>query len=431
MNEPETIAAISTAPGRAGVAVIRISGDEAFSIYTKLSGKIARPGKISKAKILGEDCVILAFQNPRSFTGEDVIEIQCHGGAIAPKRILEKCFALGARCAGRGEFSRRAFLNGKISLEEAKGILELIDAKTERAAKSALLGINNRHSQALSAIYEATLEISSSLEHALDMDEGELPEEFFSQIKGKTAEAIDLIENEIRAIKEGKILREGALVVLAGAPNAGKSSLMNALLGESRAIVSSTAGTTRDSIEEWLDINGWPIRLVDTAGLRSTTDEIEAEGVERASSLIKQADIVISLSSFDTANQASSNIIANSPKAKIIDVTAKCDLKRGGNLNISSRTGEGLPELKKTISQALEDLVSSNTVATSNEDDKEGKLAPLNLALELLKNSKSAPDLTIAANEVRRASSLLGNLTGAEYSQDLLDKIFSRFCVGK
>lgn len=421
MTSGDTIAAISTAPGRAGIAVVRISGAQAFELARQISSKPPLPGRITIANVRGENCVILAFKAPCSYTGEDVVEIQCHGGAIAPRRALEACFAAGARLARRGEFTERAFLNGKLGLEEAEAVIDLIDAKTNRAAERALDGLAGLASKRLHTLFERTMDLSVRIEHALDVDEEDLPDGFFQKALDDAEALAKEIEREMRNLREGKILRDGALVVLAGAPNAGKSSLMNRLLGENRAIVSATPGTTRDSIEEWCDIAGWPVRLVDTAGLRETDDAIESEGVLRAKDLMRKADVVIA---FDSA------VCGNVGTSSILRIHAKCDLTRSDNaLNVSSLTGEGIDELKSSIAHALEKR--ADDASFSSDDSTEETLAVLALAKNDLADVKYSPDLAVSGNAVRSAASRIARLTGAEYSSDLLERLFSRFCVGK
>ena len=332
MSLGDTIAAVATAPGRGGVAVVRVSGPEAFQVSERIAGRAPRAGRISFDRYrldgrLLDDGVTLAFKAPHSYTGEDVVEFQCHGGSVTPRRVLEACLASGARLAYRGEFTERAFLNGKLSYEEAESVLDLVDAKTDRAADAALRGVSGECRKATREIYDALVDISSTAEHALDVSEEELPSGFLDGLVSSVAAISARLDEAIRRAKEGKILREGALVVIAGPPNAGKSSLLNALLGESRAIVSATPGTTRDSIEEWLDIDGWPVRLVDTAGLRETGDAIEGEGVARARGLMGKADIVLNLTPAD-GDQAGGTSGAGGTDGTgvVIEVLSKCDL---------------------------------------------------------------------------------------------------------
>ena len=445
----DTIAAIATAPGRGGVAIVRVSGPEAFAVAARLMreeerGKGEEGREVRFARLFSpvspliphpsslfpppstliDECVVLSFRAPHSYTGEDVVEFQCHGGTVTPRRVLEACFAAGARLARRGEFTQRAFLNGKLDYDQAESVLDLVDAKTDRAADAALGGLTGRKRREDRTLYEEALAISVELEHALDIDEGELPDDFLPSIASRISHLASEIGAAIRRAREGKLLREGALVVLAGPPNAGKSSLMNALLEENRAIVSDTPGTTRDSIEEWLDLEGWPVRLVDTAGLREAGDVIEAEGVKRAEDLIARADVVLALLPHP------SSLIP--PSSSLIPLHAKCDLGRGEGLNVSAKTGEGLDALKRAIVAKLE--ASFVAPAASVDDRRLSVLLDVSSTLSpLIPHPSSLPssDPVLLGNAVRSAAERLGSLVGATYSADLLENLFSRFCVGK
>ena len=372
-----------------------------------------------------DEAVVLAFRAPHSYTGEDVVEFQCHGGAVTPRRVLEACIAAGARLARRGEFTERAFLNGKLDYGQAESVLDLIDAKTARAADAALAGLSGRRRRELKDLYEAALDLSAQIEHALDVDENDLPESFFASVSSSFNALRSSLRAAVQKAAEGRILNRGALVVLAGPPNAGKSSLMNALLEERRAIVSDVPGTTRDSIEEWLDLDGWPIRLVDTAGLRETADEIEAEGVRRSEELMAKADVILMLGGQNVDSPA---VGSPSPvfglSSRVLSLHSKCDLGRGPGLNVSAKTGEGLEELKRAIVAKLEEKVG----AADEGEVPEGEVAALHEALAVLVPSS---DLVLLANAVRSAAERLGSAVGAVYSSDLLDNLFSRFCVGK
>lgn len=398
-----------------------------------------------------DEAVVLSFKAPHSYTGEDVVEFQCHGGTVTPRRVLEACFAAGARLARRGEFTQRAFLNGRIDYDQAESVLDLIDAKTVRAADAALEGLAGRKRRECRALYEKALSISADLEHALDIDEGELPDGFYASVNSQLSTLSSQLSQIIRRAREGKLLREGALVVLAGPPNAGKSSLMNALLEENRAIVSDIPGTTRDSIEEWLNLDGWPIRLVDTAGLRAAGDEIEAEGVKRAEALIARADVVLALApagqvparslgqglaeppeDVPTRGHGQSLPVQELPSTAI-PVTSKCDLRRGEGLNVSAKTGEGLDELKQAIIARIESLAASGEGTSSYDDERLATLIDVSAQLSSLlpQPPPSSPDLVLLGNAVRTAAERLGSVIGATYQSDLLDNLFSRFCVGK
>ena len=433
----DTIAAIATAPGRGGVAVVRVSGSEAFSIAERLTGIRDQGSGIRVGRIANVDeGVILFFKGPHSYTGEDVVEFQCHGGTVTPRRVLEACLAAGARLARRGEFTERAFLNGKLDYDQAESVLDLVDAKTARAADAALEGLSGRKRRELKSLYDSALDLSTRLEHALDVDEGELADDYVRDLRSQISDLRSQISGALRRANEGKILREGALVVLAGPPNAGKSSLMNALLEENRAIVSDIPGTTRDSIEEWLDLDGWPIRLVDTAGLRTSQDEVEGEGVRRAEDLIAKADLVLWLRNSEVGEPLNGSIaqLLNRLTSQTLNLSTKCDLVRGPGLNVSAKTGEGLDELKREIVAKLKEKAETSVV-----DLPEGNFVALREALTLLEtgegqetgDGRREEDLVLTANAVRAAAERLGAAIGVTYSSNLLDNLFSRFCVGK
>ena len=439
MSLGDTIAAVATAPGRGGVAIVRVSGPEAFQVVERLTGHIPKPRRVSLESIrvdpnltLIDTAVVLAFKGPHSYTGEDVVEFQCHGGSVTPRRVLEACLASGARLARRGEFTERAFLNGRLSYDEAESVLDLVDAKTDRAADAALRGVSGECRKETRGIYDALVDISSTVEHALDVSEEELPSSFFDGLVSSVAAISSRLDEAIRRAKEGKILRDGALVVIAGPPNAGKSSLLNALLGESRAIVSATPGTTRDSIEEWLDIDGWPVRLVDTAGLRETDDAVEGEGVARARDLMEKADIVLNLTPAD-ANRESPVARHPSPSTRTIEVFSKCDLAANsedfGVISVSAKTGEGLDTLRGAIAAELERKAAEPGDADSAIGCDASALIEARTLLS--PTPPLPPDLVLLANRVRAAAERLGAAIGATYSADMLDALFSRFCVGK
>ena len=438
----DTIAALATPRGRGGVAVVRVSGADAFLIAEKITGRAVSKGDAGRffhvnfsydGKIL-DDGLLLVFSSPRSYTGENVVEFQTHGGEIAPRRVLEATLASGARLARRGEFTQRAFLNGRLDLSQAEAVIDLIDARTQRSADEAVGRLKGALVRPFENLYDEAIDVSSRIEHALDFDESELPDEFHKKLNFDLNSILSKISSLLSTAREGKLLREGALVVLAGKPNAGKSSLMNALLGENRVIVSDIPGTTRDSIEEMLEIKGWPVRLLDTAGLRDTSDTIEAEGVERSEKLISQADIVLVLSEDENGFELASNF----DSTKVICVQTKIDLHSGDvntyeGIKISSVSGEGLESLKNHIAEKLE-VLSSKEEESSGADVTTRQVECLGEAFNAFTDALNAleiPEYVIAANETANGVRAIGRLLGKVYSEDLLDALFSRFCIGK
>lgn len=428
----DTIAAIATAPGRGAVAIVRISGPEAFAIGERLTGRRPTPREVRFARFRDaagrtlDEGLMLAFAAPRSYTGEDVVELQGHGGTLPPARVVAAALAAGARLARRGEFTERAFLNGRLSLEQSEAVIDLIDARTERSADAALAALAGRFERACRELYARTLALSAELEHALDVDEGELAGDFLARIDAERQAIAGAIRDQVRRLKEGRLLREGALVVIAGEPNVGKSSLMNALLGFPRAIVAAVPGTTRDSIEEWLDVGGWPVRLVDTAGLRETTDAVEAEGVRRSTALVGNAALVLRLSDRPAGRPSSARELAVRTKGDLLTAAERAAATANGELVVSAKAGEGLDELRTAIAGRL-----SGLAATADEAAGETvRLSVLERSLALLE-AADVQESVLVANAVRQAATTLGEALGAEYSSDLLDRLFSRFCVGK
>ena len=433
MDESATIAAVATAPGRGGVAVVRVSGPEAFAIASALTGRrvdAACAGRFFHAVLRHggktlDDGRVLVFKGPASYTGEDVVEFQTHGGVVAPRRVLAACLACGARLARRGEFTQRAFLNGRLDISAAEAVIDLVDAKTDRAADDAVARLGGAEGRADAALYAAALDVSSRLEHALDFSEDELPPGYLGETGAAIADLAARIADERRRLREGRILREGALVVLAGPPNAGKSSLLNALAGQNRAIVSDVPGTTRDAVEAWLDLDGWPVRLVDTAGLRETADAIEAEGVRRSAALIAEAAVVLDLG----AGIDSPRAIPLLPKCDLLPPSGAARPRSGLSappLRVSAKTGEGLDALRRAIVARLEAQASA-----FSEDAGDARTALYHEALALLDRLPQPLDLVLAGNLLQRVCAKLGAELGVAYTDDLLDRIFARFCVGK
>ena len=456
----DTIAAISTATGPAGIAVVRVSGHDAFAIAGTLAGTV-EPDHFPFAKFahfhdpssgaVADDGILLLFKAPRSYTGEDVAEFQCHGGRIPPAKVLAAVVAAGARPAAPGEFTRRAFLNGKIDLARAEAVMDFIGAASDRAAAAAREQLQGVLSRRIDTLYSAILALEADVEHLLDFDEGEISGSFLGDALSRCRSILSECRSLSATARRGTLLREGALVAICGHPNAGKSSLMNALLGRDRAIVSPIAGTTRDSIEEPFSVAGIPVRLVDTAGLRTGAGDIEAEGIARAEAIIARADVAVevidatlpdcaaaaeaalragripALNKIDAAPNlsAAGNLMASSSGLPISAVTGRA-------IPVSALTGEGLGALLAAIAERLDAMPSENGDTAVSERhaqcvaDAEAALAQ---TLSALETGDSA--LVPAAASLSAAAQALGRITGRVWSDDLLDAVFGRFCIGK
>jgi tRNA modification GTPase len=439
-NRHATIAAIATAPGLGGVAILRLSGPEAYAIADAMT-RLQTPPSLRPANtfvhtsLYGadgavlDDALLLFFRAPRSYTGEDTVEFQTHGGAVVARSVLERLYQLGAEPAGPGEFTRRAFLNGRLDLTQAEAVADLIAARTPRAERAARANLQGRLGASLHPLYDETLQLSVEIEHLLDFDEGEIPLDFFTSVERRLGTLATRLEEILASWHEGRLVREGALVVLAGKPNAGKSTLLNLLLGYNRAIVSDEAGTTRDSLEETFVLDGVPIRLTDTAGLRDAPGAIEREGVARARDLLARADAVLYLIAATTED---------TPPEGAIVVHTKADLLQGGaseGLTISAKAD---PEAARTaLCQALREALQLSSTETTHATLANARqfagLSEAHDALLVAKRECARGDMgyVIAAQQLRRAATALGQLLGRVWSEDLLDNVFASFCVGK
>ncbi len=451
-----TIAAIATAPGAAGVAVVRISGPLALVVADRVvrgSGPppaLRRPGSFYHAHFADplsgavlDDGLVLVFRAPHSYTGEDSVELQGHGGQMPARRLLEAVLAAGARPAAAGEFTRRAFLNGRLDLTQAEAVLDLITARTERAAAAAQAQLDGALGQHLAALYETLATLCADLEALLDFDESDVPESLLHTVDARLVELHAEIDRQLATWHDGHLLREGALVVISGAPNVGKSSLLNALLGRARAIVSPTPGTTRDTLEEGLALEGIPLRLVDTAGLRDVACPIEREGVARARELLEQADLHLHL--LEAGSSLVDQLAAapgGLPRDRTLLVVNKCDLApTPPNLNaldgwtvvpVSARVGTGLDQLRHALVRALGSAPAGpadTSISTRHRAELQLTAGRIGEARALLADGPVG--IVFAAGALRDGAEALGRVTGRVYSDELLDRIFSRFCVGK
>jgi len=457
MKKGDTIAAIATAPGEAGIAIIRISGPDTYAIADAIfCGRGEKPsrrhpfsfayGSICDAEKHRIDDVLMLFMRaPRSYTGEDQVEIHGHGGTISCQRILRRVIEAGARLADPGEFTQRAFLNGRMDLVQAEAVLDLIKARSERAAKAALDQLSGSISLSLKTIYDDTLAAHADLEVTMDFPEDELPEAVVEDILRRLKEIRCRVDALLATWSDGRLLREGALIVIAGRPNVGKSTLMNVLLGHDRAIVSSTPGTTRDTIEEGYVLNGIPLRLVDTAGLRDTDCDIEREGIRRSHHHLEKADGTLYL--VDAASGLSpedqQHIDRLSPEKSIViwnkmDIAGqKPALNRSGmrELHISLKD----PAAVETVRTALVELLhvgfrqGADQKAVISERHR-GILAEFQRQLDQatsLVSTRRDDQVPLASAHLRDGLEALGTATGRVYQQELLNAIFSRFCIGK
>jgi len=437
----DTIAAIATPPGEGAIAMVRISGPDAAPILARIfksSVKTPAPrqatfGKIHDGEDVLDQVLVTTFQAPASFTGEDMAEITCHGGILLAARILETALRSGARAADAGEFSQRAFFNGKIDLTRAEAIMDIIRARTAPALRAAALQLEGRLGQEILALRDTVLEVVAHIEAWIDFPEEGIDPATGSHLLAKINAAIERTERLLSTADEGRVLREGIRVAIVGLPNAGKSSLLNRLLGMDRAIVSEVPGTTRDTIEESACLRGILFRLTDTAGLRETNDPVEQEGVARSGRAMENADLVLHI--FDAS--------ATTPPAPLNDreilVANKCDLlpteslKHTGAIAVSSLTGEGFDALLDAMTNAngSKHTGTGDSLAAINARHKallESAAISLRAAAELVQTS-APPEL--AAVELRSSLDALGRIVGATDTEDILGEIFSRFCIGK
>jgi tRNA modification GTPase len=447
MTVSDTIAAISTPPGEGAIALVRVSGANAIEVADKIFHGKELPSEFEpRVQHLGEifgpedqliDQVVLSIHHaPASYTGEDLIEISCHGGTLVSAKVLEACLRAGARPARPGEFTERAFLNGKVDLTQAEAVIDLIRAKTDLALRSATEQLEGRLGAQIRKIRDELVELLAHINASIDF-----PEEGVTPDEGETLCArLDLIREEIAALlataDQGRILREGVRVVIYGATNAGKSSLLNRLLGYDRVIVSDTHGTTRDTIEETVNLNGVPIRLLDTAGLRTSTSELEREGIARTEKSLQLADLRLHIADRNAPKPA--DFEARNRDLNEIVVLNKGDLPEKGDwkdfhaLRISCLTGEGLPELRTEILTriAKQNLKPESPLAINarHRDCLRRALESCDRGATAQAQGLSSEYAAIHLNEALRA---VGQVIGVVDVEQILDSVFSQFCIGK
>ncbi len=447
MTQPDDpIAAIATAPGRGGIGVVRVSGRSLVPLALALLGKVPAARRAIRAAFLDargaaiDDGLALYFPAPHSYTGEEVLELQGHGGPVVMQMLLKRCLELGARLAEPGEFTRRAFLNDKLDLAQAESVADLIEAASDSAARCALRSLRGEFSAAVEALVRQLIELRMLVEATLDFPEEEVDPLDRADAKGRHARLLQAIETALAKSRQGSLLRTGLQVVLAGQPNVGKSSLLNRLAGEELAIVTAIPGTTRDSVRQAIQIDGVPLNIVDTAGLRDTQDEVERLGIARTWSEIGKADVVLLLVDARAGvTKQDLELVARIPQGvKRVFVHNKTDLagtaarleqtQAGASIHLSAKTGAGMDLLRAELlavagwQPGAEDLFMA----------RERHLVALRRAAEHVAGAGeqfSRPELF--AEELRQAQEQLNSITGEFAADDLLGEIFSRFCIGK
>ncbi len=450
--DQDTIAAIATPSGRGGISIIRVSGPKALSIAELLTRKSVQARQPLLTRFFAEDNGVidtgltLFFQSPASFTGEDVVEFQCHGGVMVTNLLLEACLAHGARLARPGEFSERAFLNNKMDLTQAEGLADLIEAPTQQAARQASASLQGAFSDAVNLINQRVIDLRIYVEAALDFPEEEVDFLGEGRVATSLLELKAALATLITQARRGALLSRGAQIVITGAPNAGKSSLMNRLADQAVAIVADVPGTTRDVIKQSISIEGVAIQLSDTAGIRAAADAIEQEGIERAQAALDIADIIIEV--IDDREPKNTEFASSSNEQSVVRVLNKIDLsgRTPGELNtadqedefapptvaVSAVTGEGILALEQAIIQCL-DVGKAET--TSPFSARERHVTCLKRAEAALDEASARFQVSQAgellAEDLRRVHAELGAITGAFGVDDLLGEIFSSFCIGK
>ncbi|MCB0699173.1 MAG: tRNA uridine-5-carboxymethylaminomethyl(34) synthesis GTPase MnmE [Chitinophagales bacterium] len=445
----ETIAAIATPPGEGAIGIIRLSGKDAISIADKIfSGKKLSEqkshtihfGKITDGKDVIDEVVVSLYKGPKSYTGEDVIEISCHGSQYVLEKVLALCLQNGANVAKAGEFTQRAFLNNKMDLTQAEAVADLIASQSSSAHNAAIHNLRGGFSDELKDLREQLIQFSALLELELDFSEEDVEFADRTRFYELIAVLTDTTQRLIDSFSLGNVIKKGVSVAIVGKPNAGKSTLLNALLNEDRAIVSDIAGTTRDSIEEVLNINGILFRLIDTAGIREhTSDIVETMGVQRSRDIMKRADIIVYL--FDVNEESANDLqkqkdVFEQEGAKYLLVGNKTDItnSRFGDdvLYISAKSKENIQDLKQALyDNVIEGKISTEGTIVTNARHH----ASLQEVNKSLKDIKTGMDNNISGDlialDLRRCLHYLGEITGQVTTEDKLDYIFSKFCIGK
>ena len=463
MQQGDTISAIVTPLGEGGVGIVRLSGEEAFAIadvmFRAKSGKKIediRSSSVSYGHILDEkgkiidEALMIVMRTPNSYTKEDVVELQCHGGMVVLRSVLERTFSLGARPAERGEFTKRAFLNGRIDLSEAQAVMEIVEAKTKASLRMASGRLSGKFSGKIVELRHKILDMIAHLEATIDFPEDEIDEVVLDDIHLHVVIVKENIDTLLKTAHAGRILKDGLRTAIIGKPNVGKSSLLNALLLEDRAIVTDIPGTTRDSVEAFANVGGIPLVLTDTAGIRDAKDEVEKIGIERARACAKEAALVLIV--FDGSAPMTSEdreilrIAAETDAVFLINKSDQPQRYEGSYesairssfpeavvLQISAKTGEGIEALSRLIGKKAYGGELKGDEASFVNDVREANIlrrvsAYMANALQTIENGMSVDFVSI---DLRSAWETLGEITGETVGEDIIDEIFSKFCLGK
>ena len=453
-----TIASISTAPGIGGIGIIRMSGEKCFEILNKIfypknnyniediKGYTIKYGHIKESEKIIDEVLVSFFKAPHSYTAENMCEINSHGGIVVMRRILDLCLKNGAELAQPGEFTKRAFLNGRMDLSQAEAVIDIINAKSDIEAKEGIKQLEGFLAQEIAKIKQKILDLMTNIEVSIDYPEYDVEELLDNEI----AEKLGNIKNELKKLEKsfhnGKIIKEGIKTAIIGKPNAGKSSLLNAILKEDRAIVTEYEGTTRDTIEEFVNINGIPLKLIDTAGIRDTENEIEKIGIEKSKKIAKEADLcIVIIDSSKNIEKEDEEILKSVDCNKSIVVLNKSDLGSVIDkniellnrfkyvINISALKRDGINDLYDTINKMfnLNEINLDNEIVITNKRHRniiKKAITNVEKAEESLKNGMP---IDIVAISIKDILSNLGEITGDEASEEIIDEIFARFCLGK
>jgi tRNA modification GTPase len=449
----DTIAAVATPPGRGAVALVRVSGPDAATLLLRLAPGQGDSLVPRRPRLLAlrhpetgellDRALVTLFRAPASYTGEDVVELGTHGGALTPQLVLDALLAAGARTAEPGEFTRRAYLNGKLDLLQAEAVLDLIDGRSRALHRAAVHQVERGLSARIEGVRDALVGCEALIAYAIDFPEEDEPPVPPARIAAAAGDAAERIARLVATAPEGELLREGALTVLAGRPNSGKSSLFNALLGAERAIVTEVPGTTRDALEALVSVDGYPFRLVDTAGLRETADRVEGMGIEVARRYLDAADLVLfCMEASRPAGADESAFLAVEDPARTIVVRTKADLHPGAapdgggftEVPVAALSGEGLGALRSLLlERAFGGIVAEEAEAplvTRERHARALRQAHAEVEAFLAALAEEVP-MEFAATHLRAAVGALEDLIGAVTTEDVLDRVFGQFCVGK